>query len=538
MAQVTIAGQAYEHSDVVKSLMGSIFRNALVCSDPRWTKRGLETSFSGDTPIGNSYKMRNPQRTVSWAGTRPVYNVTESPTFDVVISNQEVIAHSYLSWEEKFFRLDESMSELSVEMASLTSIIDMSVTQGQVSTADRTYDGTDTWLMNETGVESTGAERAPNCFTDGSEDWGTGANQNQPFKVFSEAAARFHSQGIGGKQHVFLTPAQSAKCADALKGAYNPERTVSDYFNHGSIEFGKPVMGISTFVDTANMHKLGSNDINFDPRPTATTNRRSANPGLNLGTAHANGLQVHTAPGDGDEQILLKGLALTGLSASLNAVIFPKGTVLRFGSTAVTGTNNGVPIQSVNFQTRQPTGFPMEFVVIEDVVATADVANTAALPPVKVFPPIAAGSTQGRTPASTSQYPAGMAVRAATGPGSYKNKRMESIPPVNARVWINGVPGTKANTDGGPPTGKLQGKTFQTGYLWTPGTIGMLFVRMRMPRREEDAYQVEMPNQFSATTVKSYDDDLQWWTCKTRSTWGNVNMRPEQSGKFMTTPAP
>ena len=546
MAKVVIGGQAYEHSDVVKNLMGNIFRNALVCSSTRWTKRGLEETFSGNTPIGNRYKMRNPQRTQSYAGTRPVYNVTEQPTYDVVISNQEVIAHSYLSWEERFFSLDEAMTEVAPEMAALTSVIDLSVTQGQVSTEERTYDGTDTWLMNEqlrtpagtaVGViNSTGAEQAPNCFTDGSEDWGEGATDNQPFKVFSEAAARFHAQGIGGKQHVFLTPAQSAKCANALRGAYNPERTVSDYFNHGSIEFGKPVMGISTFMDTANMHNLGSSRINFDPRSTASlATRRPSNPGLNLGTAATNGIQVHTQPDDGATSIMLKGVGLTGLTqGSLHVIILPKGTVLRFGGTPSTGAEANDPIQSVNFQTRQPTGFPMEFVVTEDVEQDQNLANTAPFE-VKVFPPIAAG-TGGGAPGLAS-HPSGQVQRAPTGEGSPKNQRMAKRPVVNGRVWINGVAGTKANTDGGPPAGKLQGKAFQTGYMWTPGTIGMMFVRLRMPKREEDAYQVEMPNSFSATTVKSYDDDLQFWTCKTRSVWGTVNARPEQSGKFMTTPS-
>ena len=507
MATTTIGAVTYEHTDLVKNVMGAIFRNALVCSSPRWTKRGLETSYAGDTPIGNRYKMRNPQRTQSWAGTRPVYNVTEQPTYDVVISNQEVIAHSYLSWEEKFYRLDEAMEEMAPEIAALTSMIDLSVTKGQVSTPDRAYGGDGVYLMNATGVNSSGAERAPNLFTASDQKWGTTGNENQPFRVFSEASARFHSQGVGGKQHVFLTPQQSAQCADILKSAYNPERTISDYFHNGTIEFGKPVMGVSTFMDTANMYT--------QPAPHFTS----------IGP---NGIQLRGTHADGST-----GIVLDGIVADANDLIFPAGTILSF-TTSSAGTT---VIESVNFQTRQPTGYRYDVVVTQDVRrSSATNANTAVN--VNIFPPMAAG-TGGSPGAGVSQAPSSgntpqrgpipEGVRFdATGEGSRKNQRMASLPPDNSMVWVNGIQATNANLS------RIINQTFQTGYMWTPGTIGMMFVRLRMPKREEDAFQVEMPNSFSATTVKSYDDDLQFWTCKTRSTWGNVNARPEQSGKFLT----
>ena len=521
MAQTTIGAVQYEHTELVKNVMGAIFRNALVCSSPRWTKRGLQESFDGDTPIGNRYKMRNPQRTQSWAGTRPVYNVSEYPTYDVVISNQEVIAHSWLSWEEKFFRLEEAMSEIAPEIAALTSMIDLSVTKGQVSTEDRAYGGDGVYLMNATGVDSTGAERAPNCFTRSDQKWGTTGAENQPFRVFSDASARFHAQGIGGRQHVFLTPQQSAQCADLLKSAYNPERTISDYFHHGSIEFGKPVMGISSFMDTANMGTQARVNIGIDSSPVRVR-RNTSN------AQHADYIA------DGATQFNIDGIVTSDA-----ATVLPKGTILGFNTTS---NANGDFIQSVNFQTREPTGYRMDFVVLEDVtVAGATTAGTS-VGPVKVFPPLAAGTDNanaGVSPAdpSSARGPIPGGVRfAARGEGSKKNQRMASLPPDNAVLWINGVEtGGSSSTDTTAIRTRIDSNSsYQTGYLWTPGTIGMMFVRLRMPKREEDAFQVEMPNSFSATTVKSYDDDLQFWSCKTRSTWGNVNARPEQSGKFLT----
>ena len=527
MAQTTIAGVTYNHTQLVKNAMGAIFRNALVCSNPKWTKRGLATTFSGPTPIGQTFEMRNPQRTITTAGTRPIYNVTEQPTYECVISNIESIAHSYLSWEDRFYRLNEAVEELAPELAALASILDLSVTKGQVSTADRAYGQDAAYLMNPNNKRSTGADQLANIYTDAptqafGEEHPTastpvvhGTDINEPFTTFSDMTARMHQQGVNGRYHVFLTPRQSAQCAKALRRDYNPQRTISRYFDSGSIEMSKPGMGVDTFMESASIEGLGE---------------------VNLGT-NAQPVALRSQPDDGQEWI-----TLDGIDAAAGAVIFKAGTII----TIMDGTSTTDALQSVNFQTRKNTGYQMDYVVTADVIAPAGgLARGDASPVIHIFPPIAAGSetapSAGAPPAGGSRpsfraggsgaSPTSTALQfLAAGNASEKNKRTSKRPVDNALVKINGI---LANSAANKRLINASANA-QVGYMWLPGTIGMMFVRGRQPKREEDAFQVELPNEFSASTVKSYIDELQLWTCTTRTWHGVCNGRPEQGGKLVT----
>ena len=190
-------------------------------------------------------------------------------------------------------------------------------------------------------------------------------------------------------------------------------------------------------------------------------------------------------------------ITLKGLTANARNVL-RKGDVLGF-------RHGTADIAAVNFSTREAAAARFECTVQADVHAD----SSGRVQPT-VFPPFAAGTD----------------TAAKSGTASVRNKRMTRLPAANDLVYVNG----KLIDDAAAATA-IGGKVLDTGYIYTPSAIVMMWARQRMPKSTEDAYAAEVPNEFFARVVKYYNAELDMWKCKTDSVWGVQNVRPEESGK-------
>ena len=467
----TINDNVYNTTQLIINTMGVIFRNALVLTRPGNCRRGLSKNLSGKYPVGETFQMRNPQRKRGYAGRKPVIEEHESPTVSLIIDNQRGVAYQYISWEDRFFRLDEAIAEMAPNMNALTNKIDYSGSAGNVSPPEDTADNTRTFLdVTDTSFTSTGVENGVYAFGEAGKKFGDGTGDQDPMRVFMEAGARLQSLGVHSTRNVFLPPLMNGEAAISFRNTFNPQMRVSKFFDTARIEGTKPTFGLDKFETTQNIkqHQVGK-----------------------LTGVGASGLQVDVAPADGAAQVTLKGVT-AGTVAALR-----KGDIIGY-------RDGAADIPAVNFtETDMSVSSRFEQVVLEDAPAATGGKFT-----VKVFPPFAAGT------GSTTR-----------GDSAKRNKRMARLPKANNTLYVCGK-----LIDDAAAASAIGDKTIETGYIFTPNALALMFSRWKLPKSSEDAHAVEVPNEFYAATDKYYNSELQRWTCRTDSWWGGQVVRNEECG--------
>ena len=491
MATVTVNSNVWNTTEWIANTMAVIFRNQPVCSNSRYITRGMLDN--PNVPIGDTYQRRRPQRSLGYAGREPVKDPNEQEVYTLSIDQQRGFNYDRRSWDKKFFELSEAVEVMAPSTAQLSSKIDESATCGNVTFAADTSSGTKAELdfVNAqaagapTGVPiSNGANLGAWAFGEAgkvlAKEASTSVTPNtvDAFRTFARASALFDSLGIPGRKNVFLPPSVHAEAAAALREAFNPQTEMSRYFNTARITNTKPTMGIDAFMSSANMcqHTVGS-----------------------LAGVGANGIQVQGLVAS-RTQINLKGF-----TANAQGVL-KKGDVLGFQDSGASGDPS---IKAVNFQTRQATGYPFQCVVMEDV--NADASGNAGVP---VYPPYGAGT-------------ASASVR--TGVDSKRNQRANTLPAADDLVYVNG-----RLIDNAAAANAIAGRTLDTGYLYTPDCVEMLFAKYPLPKSStlESAYQLNLPGEFSATFLSWHDPEKMEWTSRCDAVWGVAVARHECGGRF------
>ena len=493
----TIGSNVYKTTQLVENAIGVILSNALVASSPEYTIRGLDTKFGKrGGKIGSSLERRLPQRFRGYAGRRAVYEPLEDPTYNIVIDNERGVAWDSNAWERTLFASPERVHDMAPAMNELTSVMDLSATMGFVSPASdaatttragypQTQEGNLDALSPTTGVQTPRSDGAAACqhafgkagsrFTD-TPPVGTAqpAGTQDVVGTLARAGARLEAEAVPGRKVCFMPPTMSQEASTALLRLYHPATSISAKYNRARMDGSGMNLGIDIYERSQNLdqHTAG-----------------------NLDAVAGGGLQVKTAPGDGTNTITFKGAGASKTGA------LKKGDVIGYQ----TGTgNDATQIAAINPTLRQATSSEFQQVVLADADSTSGGDVT-----VTVFPPFAAGTGGG-----------------TSGDASKRNQRMSRLPAANDYAVLNGVPILNA------AAGDAMDATFDTGYIVTPQTVAMVFVKLELPKNEEQAYEVSIENEMYLQVIKSYDSLDRQFNCRMDAVWGVRNVRREFGGKL------